>query len=127
MECAARESPASSDVADRGSSRVLPCYNNGSMKGRAALGVLLAVTTALVVGPALAVSGICPDDADAGCCGLDCAPCLCCAQGPRTTLPIVSGAPVAAPAGSVGAEALLAPAAPAPRDILHVPKSLPSH
>ena len=88
---------------------------------RAVLVLMLALAAFAGLAPVLEAScaEACADDAPAPCCS-------CCVHF-KVDTPRVTAAPIdAAAAGATGAPPAMHPAAPAPRDILHVPKTSPA-
>ncbi|MEM8962241.1 MAG: hypothetical protein AAGD38_12230 [Acidobacteriota bacterium] len=86
--------------------------------------LLIALVTLALAAPLFAV---CPDADDDDCQERDdCLDCVCCSLVPRATLSVVT-APSAPLAGSLVTESSLTLQDSLPRDILHVPISLPIH
>ena len=88
----------------------------------AAILVLVVLVLAGLASPVLAAPADCA--ADDECWGLDCPLCLCCSHLPRPIPGDMILGLADDPSAGVDAEAGLALVAPAPRDILHVPKLL---
>lgn len=90
----------------------------------AALVLLLAAVVGLAA-PVVTAAGACVDEAGAGCCGFDCALCLCCAHGPKTTASDLQRRVGGDAGGRVRPDERTSPPEPLPRDVLHVPKAAP--
>lgn len=87
--------------------------------------MLVVVLTIGLASPLLATSVACPEDGGTDCCGLECATCLCCSHVPQTALS-EPDRHTGDPDGGLRPDEAATPREPLPRDVLHVPKTLPS-
>lgn len=94
------------------------------MNDRTRLAILLLALSALLA-PAAAALGGCDEDGGDLCCAAGCVLCMCCAHQP-SLVGNAASAVIGLVMDSPGPPAVLAPATPHPRDILHVPIAAPS-
>lgn len=92
------------------------------MSCRGANLVLALLLLAALASPILAAQADCAAGDEEECCGRDCPLCLCCSHLPRPFPEAASFGVADEPSTEIDAENGLDLAAPAPRDILHVPK-----